>query len=218
MHLWIWSRQCLYIIKKFEVSSFKWCMIHFPATNQSRAIKFQRYPIFSIGSHGAPNELNGLVANKFNLLVALWYCTRGPFSQNCRTSHKRVVTAYIRLHDRNDVSCDKKTRHVCETRMPLAATKSNMAKISKSYILRPPHPQGHVMSVKCEEPIEELTVQVWLLYHHPNFKYCTLLVSGTELRTEGQTIWFTRCPRRTFQAGGIKIRSVVNFMVFILCH
>ena len=33
-------------------------------------------------------------------------------------------------------------------------------KIFKSYILTPPHPQGHVMSVKCEEPIDELTVQV----------------------------------------------------------
>ena len=50
----------------------------------------------------------------------------------------------------------------------------NMAKISKSYILTPPQPQGYVMSVKCEEPINELTVQVWLLYHHPNFKYCSL--------------------------------------------
>ena len=46
---------------------------------------------------------------------------------------------------------------------------------------------GHVMSVKCEEPIDELTVQVWGLYHHPNFKYCTLFVSGAELRTDGQT-------------------------------
>ena len=97
--------------------------------------------------------------------------------------------------------------------MPPAATKSNMAKIYKSYILTPPHPQGHVMSVKCEEPIDELTVQVWLLYHHPNFKYCTLLVSGTELRTDGRTDRqtdgqtddpITRCPRRTFQARGIK--------------
>ena len=43
------------------------------------------------------------------------------------------------------------------------------------------------MSVKCEEPIDELTVQVWLLYDHQNFKYCTLFVSGTELRTDGQT-------------------------------
>ena len=37
-----------------------------------------------------------------------------------------------------------------------------------------PNLQGHGMSVKCEEPIDELTVQVWLLYHHPNLKYtCT---------------------------------------------
>ena len=45
-------------------------------------------------------------------------------------------------------------------------------------------------------------------------KYCTLFVSGTELRTDGQTNRLTdrqtddpitRCPRRTFQAGGIKI-------------
>ena len=43
------------------------------------------------------------------------------------------------------------------------------------------------MSVKCEEPIDEPTVQVWLLYHQPNFKYCTLFVSGTELRTDRQT-------------------------------
>ena len=45
--------------------------------------------------------------------------------------------------------------------------------ISKSHILTPPHPQGHVMSVKFEQPLDELTVQVWLLYDHPNFKYCT---------------------------------------------
>ena len=37
----------------------------------------------------------------------------------------------------------------------------NMAKISKSYILTPPQPQGHGMSQKCEELIVELTVQVW---------------------------------------------------------
>ena len=69
------------------------------------------------------------------------------------------------------------------------------------------------MSVKCEEPIDELAVQVWLLYHNPNFNYCTLYVSGTELwtdkRTDRQTNrqtddLITRCPRRTFQAGGIK--------------
>ena len=65
-----------------------------------------------------------------------------------------------------------------------------------------------MMSVKCEEPIDELTVQVWLLYHYPNFKYCTLFASGMELRTDGQTnrrtIRLLDAPGGPFQAGGIK--------------
>ena len=120
--------------------------------------------------------------------------------------------------------CKYKTRHVfVKHGCPRWQQCQNMAKISKSYILTPPNPQGHGLSVKCEEPIDELTVQVWLLYHHPNFKYCTLclFVNGTELRTDrwtdrrtdrqtdGQTDDpITRCPRRTFQAGGIKIISL----------
>ena len=103
-------------------------------------------------------------------------------------------------------------KHGC----PRRQQSRNMAKISKSYILTPPHPQGHVMSVKCEQPIDELTVQVWLLYHNQNFKYCTLFVSGTgrDGITDGQTDKRTddpntRCHRRTFQAGGIKMKSVV---------
>ena len=71
------------------------------------------------------------------------------------------------------------------------------------------------MSVKCEEPLDEPTVQVWLLYLHPNFNYWTLFISGTgrDGITDGQTDKRTnrrtddpntRCPRRTFQAGGIK--------------
>ena len=43
------------------------------------------------------------------------------------------------------------------------------------------------MSVKCEEPIDELTVHVWLLDHHPNFKYYILFVSRTELKTDRRT-------------------------------
>ena len=83
--------------------------------------------------------------------------------------------------------------------MPRRQKNLKYGKISQSY------PQGHGMSVKCEEPIDELTVQAWLLYHHPNFKYCTLFVSRTELRTDGRTDDpITRYPQRTFQAGDKK--------------
>ena len=107
--------------------------------------------------------------------------------------------------------------------MPPAATKSIYGKISKSQILTPPHPQGQVMSVKSEQPLDELTVQVWLLHDHPNLKYCTLNVSGTELRTDGRTDGQTdgrtddpntRSPRRTFQAGGIE--TSLNISMFKL--
>ena len=64
--------------------------------------------------------------------------------------------------------------------MPPAATNLKSDKISKSHILTPRHPQGHVMSGECEQPLDERTVQVWLLYDDPNFKYCTLFVSGIE--------------------------------------
>ena len=86
--------------------------------------------------------------------------------------------------------------------MPPAATKSNnMAKISKSYILTSFHPKEHVMSVKCEEPIDELTVHVWLLYHHQNFKYCSLFVSGADGRTDRRTIRLLNAPSRPFRRG-----------------
>ena len=109
-----------------------------------------------------------------------------------------------------------KTRHVfVKHGCPRRQQSPNMAKISKSYILTPPTPGGGVMSVKCEEPIDDLTVQVWLLYHHPNFKYCTLNVRGTEYygRTDKRTDDpITRCPRRTFQAVGIKSNFIVRFL------
>ena len=46
----------------------------------------------------------------------------------------------------------------CEIRMLPAATKSKYGKISKSYILTLSNPQEHVMSVKCEEPLDELII------------------------------------------------------------
>ena len=42
------------------------------------------------------------------------------------------------------------------------------------YLLTLSHHQVHVLSMNCKQPLNELTVEVWLLYHHPNSKYCTL--------------------------------------------
>ena len=68
---------------------------------------------------------------------------------------------------------------------------------------------------ECEQPfaLDEVTVQVSLLYDQPNFKYCTLFVSGTnywqtdgqiDRRTDGQTIQTLEAPA-DLSGGGIKI-------------
>ena len=36
------------------------------------------------------------------------------------------------------------------------------------------HPNGNALPLRYEQLVDELTVQTWLLYHHPNFEYCTL--------------------------------------------
>ena len=54
---------------------------------------------------------------------------------------------------------------------------SNKVKYGKNLLVLnfdPIHPKGHEMSVKCEQSLDELTVKVRILYHHPNLKYCTL--------------------------------------------
>ena len=117
------------------------------------------------------------------------------YSTSGRSCHNYYMYTYIKTLF-NSESKGSWTRHVfVKHGCPQRQQSQNMAKISKSYILTP---QGYVMSVKCEEPIDELTVQVWLVYYHPNFKYCTLFVSGTELRTDGQTT-DKRTDRRTIQ-------------------
>ena len=97
----------------------------------------------------------------------------------------------------------EKTRHeFVKHGCPWRATKSKCGKIFKSYILTLLHPKGHVMSAKCDEPIDELAVQVWLLYHHPNFKCCTLLYAGRNYgQTDGQTIRLLDAPGGPFRPG-----------------
>ena len=40
--------------------------------------------------------------------------------------------------------------------------------------------------MKCEQPLDEIAVQVWLLYHQTNLNIA-LNVGGKELCTNGQT-------------------------------
>ena len=106
---------------------------------------------------------------------------------------------------------------VCETRMPPAATKSKYGKNLQVLHFDPIPSQGHGMPVKCEQPFHELTVQVWLLYDHPNFKYLHFIYVGqnyvqTDRKTDDSN---TICPRQTFQAGGIK--KIDNWKVHNKC-
>ena len=83
----------------------------------------------------------------------------------------------------------------------IVAPGSNKIKIWKNLLVQysnPAPPQGHVMSVKCEKPFKlyELTVQVWLLYHHRNYNYCTLYVSGTDRCTTWRTFWNSKMLRK----------------------
>ena len=63
------------------------------------------------------------------------------------------------------------------------------------------------MNKKCEEPIDKLTVQVRLLYHHPNFNYCILFVSMMVIRTDDRRTdrlrdnLITRCLSGPFRLG-----------------
>ena len=67
------------------------------------------------------------------------------------------------------------------TDVPDGQKSQNMAKNFKSYILTLSHPKGRVMSAKCDELIDELAVQVWLLYHHPDFFFFLFLATFNKL-------------------------------------
>ena len=78
-----------------------------------------------------------------------------------------------------------------------------------------------VMSVRYTY---ELTVQVWLLYHRQNFKYCTLFVSWrnygvrwtdgqTDRRTDGRTIRLLDAPGGPFMLGAYKYMYKTSFIL-----
>ena len=114
-------------------------------------------------------------------------------------SDKKVM-ATVSFSKAGQTSRSRSTGHVLVKHgCPRRQQSRNMSKISKSYILTLPHPQGHVMSVKCEKPIE-LTVQVWLLYHHLNIKYC-IFVCKRDGITDRRTIQLLDAPGGPFRPG-----------------
>ena len=79
-------------------------------------------------------------------------------------------------------------KHVC----PQRQQSQNKTKFLKSYILTL---QGHVVSVKCEERIDDLTVQVWWLSKRDR-------ITNRQKDRQMDNSISTRCPKWTFQAGG----------------
>ena len=75
--------------------------------------------------------------------------------------------------------------------MPSRQQSQNMAKISKFYILTPPHPEWHGMSVKCEEPIYEKQFK---------FGYCIITLLHFPIAI-GQTILLLDAPGGPFRPG-----------------
>ena len=96
-----------------------------------------------------------------------------------------LVVLYFNL---NHSAIGKKS--VCETRMPQAATKSKFIKISKSYIFSSRLAPKLAM---CEQPLDELTVQVWSLFWLPKLKilYFIMLVGrNCGQQIDRRTIWW----------------------------
>ena len=77
-------------------------------------------------------------------------------------------------------------------RCPRRQQSHNMAKLVLHF--DPAPPPGCGKSVKCEEPIDEPTVPVWLLNHHPNFKYFTLYTGRNYGQADGRTIQLLDAP------------------------
>ena len=101
--------------------------------------------------------------------------------------------------------------------MPPTASKLKSGKISKSQILTPPHPQGYVMSVKCERPLDELGSLSFVSVLPPKLKIlhfiCKLdgITDGrTNRQTDGRTIRLLDAPGGPFMSGAYKFQVNVS--------
>ena len=119
---------------------------------------------------------------------------------------------------------------VCVTQMPKSKYRKNK---SKSYILTPPHPQGNGMSVKCEQPLDELTVQVsGLKTHACKLAKCELKFNFVSLKyrhskkscefdisynTKSRS-WSQRCFRESTVKAVEKSKRLDHYTDSLSCH
>ena len=77
------------------------------------------------------------------------------------------------------------------------------------YILTPINPQGYVhRSVKCEQPLDEVSIQVWLLRHHLNFQALHFLFKRDEIMDK---LMETRGPGALYRAQEYRCNLVLFF-------
>ena len=125
-----------------------------------------------------------------------------PFSQE-RETGARVSISWLESH----TCCKHKSKRKLDNLFvkhgcPRQQQSQNTAKISKSYILTLPDPQGHVMSVKCEEPIDELTVQVCTVWITQTLNIALCKRDRiTDRQTDGPKIRLLDAPCRPFRPG-----------------
>ena len=89
---------------------------------------------------------------------------------------------------------------VCEIQMPPAVIESNEGKNFEVLYFDSTLPLGQVMSLRCEQNFDELTVQVWTLHVYLSLKYCTLYVN-TKGQTDRWTIQWSDSPGGTLKPG-----------------
>ena len=152
----------------------------FIATNHDGCKCFFIKNVHNPDEYGTGSSANDLLDNPCVRLMfrALWESICPHFGRTFHTLETKIPDKKLLYTTRHVF-----VKHGC----PRQQQSQNMAKSLSPTFWPRPTPQGHGMSMKNEEAIDELTVQVWLLYDHPNFKYCTLFVSGTEIRINGQT-------------------------------
>ena len=127
----------------------------------------------------------------------------------CCLNMGKIVSSFWERHIHNLISERDQTwkggsrifvKHGCHRRQPSPSW--------KVLHFGPPPTPWHVMSVNYEQPFDELTVQVWLFYDHPNFKHVQVGRNyvQTDWKTDGRTMQLIDNPGIPFRQGGIKRR------------